>query len=1526
MGSQLDLPSYSSFITSLGNVICLYYFKVNYDEGNSMSKGEINLDKKIKRPLFRTLLVWFLLLALLPMGISSWLYYYQAQKSLIASAQNTLIKESNVTNEYVSAWFHYRFMDLSHQAEALINIELISDLSEQFNNTQLPLKSYVESAAWIATVEEKQADLLQLSNNYDYIKDLFLIDTKGNVLFSVMKKEELGTNLLSGDFSTTKFAKAVTLALSRGEKQFSDIEYYNDPSELSPSGFMTTPLIDHQGHIVGVFAIQLNLKRIVKRILSRNDNNSSLKHYLIGEDRLLRSPIQNDLKTILKQKVESLVIDHWLSDESSVELNVYEYLGPEGETVFGVYHPVKTAAVKWALISEINKSEVFSPIIKIAISLFFVVTISILIVLAVAIFQVKRILAPVNQLIFTAEKVIQGETDQQVSVDGDNEFKHLADVFNVMLSKRLESDLALQESNQSLRDALLELSGQQYALHEHAIVSITDTDGFIEFVNDKFSEVSGYDHDELIGRTHNLMNSGVHDDFFFKKLYETIYGGKVWHGQVCNKNKNGNLYWLETTIAPFKDDEGNILRFIEIRTDITKQKEYAKKQQIALVISDIKLNMAKELVASTSLTQRLKLSLEHLFRLSGFKLLNKAGLFIFNEKSHSLELAVQLGSFDNQEVVIADLKEQCASQLDKPQFIQNTTTSLLIKHGEIVPHGHYIIPILASQSEDNKTGLVGVLYLLTEPDAQLSDSKQVLLEDLVDLFSAAIVREKARKLLKQATVSAQQSSVLKSEFLASMSHEIRTPMNGVLGMLGLLQNSDLNHEQLHKANLAKNSAESLLVLINDILDFSKVEAGKLELDIIDFNIHNLMGEFSESMAFRAQEKGLELILDMATIDHSMVKGDPGRIRQILTNIVGNSIKFTDEGEIKITTSLEIKTSDNLLLTCSIEDTGIGIPADKINTLCDSFSQVDASTTRKYGGTGLGLAISKKLCALMNGEITITSELGKGSCFTFTAEVKASDSIQSTLPKVDIRQLTLLIVDDNKTNREVLRGQLEHWGAKVVEAESAELALACCKERLREGLAIFNVAFLDMQMPEMDGAQLGEAIRAEPLFDDMRMVMMTSIANQNETQFFAKLGFDAYFPKPATAKDLFEALHVVADNGTALQKAFPLVTRDYLRTLVPETKSNAEMFSTISFEGKAALDKSKIKLLLVEDNVVNQQVALGLLSTFGFTADVAENGQVALDLLNATEVAFDLILIDCQMPVLDGYETTHAIRLGQGGNLHIDVPIIAMTANAMLGDREKCLNAGMNDYIAKPIDPNLFETTLYKWLATDAVVPSESFSIDVTAKATKDTKDIVWDQQDALHRVVNNEHLLVDLLTTFKQEIPSKLIELSSLLATEKQEDIRAIAHTIKGAASNISAFKLTSFSFELEQLAAQNKQQSYSELFKKIKHSYEELVVELSLYIDDFKEKGSEPEDNILLSEQDLEAHLLTLLKRLKESEFIDSEEISPLVSSCNNSEVVILLEQLHMQVGMFDLANAIVTIKAALSLLSDHTNSQLEV
>ncbi len=623
------------------------------------------------------------------------------------------------------------------------------------------------------------------------------------------------------------------------------------------------------------------------------------------------------------------------------------------------------------------------------------------------------------------------------------------------------------------------------------------------------------------------------------------------------------------------------------------------------------------------------------------------------------------------------------------------------------------INVAQTQSENNLRATFLVLTLMTvllalvlsvvftrlSKDTQALSSKNLgLKRQQAEIESQNNSITQANEQLQKRSIELEQAMQTKSEFLACMSHEIRTPMNGVLGMLGLLLKESLTKSQQHKANLAQSSAQSLLVLINDILDFSKIDAGKLELETIDFNLVKMLNEVTQTMALRVEDKDLELVLDTAQIHTPMIKGDPGRIRQIITNLLGNAIKFTEQGEVVVRASIQAHqvNQEQITLTCSVTDTGIGIPEEQHASLFEVFTQVDASTTRKYGGTGLGLSICKKLCQQMGGDIQVTSTTEKGSCFEFNLSLLKSQKVCQAIPTAKIKDLLILIVDDNYTNLEVLRGQLEYWGAQVIAVNSGLGALKILeKHHQNRNRQAINLALIDMQMPEMDGAQLASKLQSDSRFDTLKLIMMTSMTRHGDAQFFANLGFSGYFSKPVSPSDLFDALVVITEGGDILQQASPLVTRHYLRALdhdhAPAYDEKVDPALTVNGEA--------CRVLLVEDNQINQLVAMNTLENLGLKVEVANNGIKALKMLNASpqHAPYNLILMDCQMPQMDGYETTKAIRKGDGSNRYCKVIVIAMTANAMKGDREKCLAVGMDDYISKPFKENELQSILARWL-------------------------------------------------------------------------------------------------------------------------------------------------------------------------------------------------------------------------------------
>jgi PAS domain S-box-containing protein len=827
---------------------------------------------------------------------------------------------------------------------------------------------------------------------------------------------------------------------------------------------------------------------------------------------------------------------------------------------------------------------------------------------------------------------------------------------------------------------------------------------------------------------------------------EVLRTGQLHHAVEEHQVQGGELRWIERLKGPLRDADGNIVGIQVLFWDVT-DREHAQKA------------LDREQYLLHALMDNVPDSVYFKDRESRFLRISRA----------------QAGRFGMAS------PEEAIGKSDADIFTTEHAQQALANEREIMATGQ---PMVAR---------VQRLTWPDRPDTWVSTTKMPLRDNdgqIVGTFgiSRDITELKQAQLeLEQARQAAEAASRTKSEFLANMSHEIRTPMNGIIGMTELALDTELTPEQREYLEMAKSSADYLLTVINDILDFSKIEAGKLEIEHIDFRLRDCVEETAATLALRAHKKGLELACHVHPDVPDALRGDPGRLRQILVNLIGNAIKFTEQGEVVVevrsqepgTRSQEPGASgrqsashassgpwplapDSCLLHFLVRDTGIGIPADKAGLLFQAFSQVDSSTTRKYGGTGLGLAISEQLARLMGGRAWVESQVGRGSTFQFTAQFGRSTSPQPDFPAeaVQLSGLSVLVVDDNATNRRILQEILTNWGLVPTVVPGGKEALAALDEARRQGRP-FALILLDGMMPEMDGFELAARIKEQPDLVGAALMMLSSGDRKEDSARCKQLGVAAYLVKPVRQSDLLDAIvNTLSERG-------PAGTRS-TRQIRPATKPA----------------QRRLRLLLAEDNAVNQRVAMRLLEKRGHSVAVVSSGRQAV--AAALEQSFDAVLMDVQMPELDGFEATAAIREAErarGGH----VPIVAMTAHAMKGDRERCLAAGMDGYVSKPLQAEAL------YAAVEGGPTAPAFSDEPSSGELLD--------ESAIRRNFGDDAFFRDVAGAFLESCPAWQAEIRSAVASGDAAKLRLAAHTLKGAVSHFGARPVYDAADRLEQLA-----------------------------------------------------------------------------------------------------------------------------
>jgi two-component system sensor histidine kinase/response regulator len=898
-----------------------------------------------------------------------------------------------------------------------------------------------------------------------------------------------------------------------------------------------------------------------------------------------------------------------------------------------------------------------------------------------------------------------------------------------------------------------------------ATVVITDLQGSIEYVNPKFVEITGYSAEEAMGQNPRILKSERQSKEFYKDLWDTIIRGEEWRGEFCNKKKNGKIYWESASISPVRDVKGEITHFVAVKEDVTERKktEEAAKLEEERLESLLRLSQMKE----SSEKKITEFALEAVVKLTRSKV---GYLHFYDETDQSLELFSW--SKETQKLCTAEktahypVKDagvwaDCVRR--RKAVIHNDYQGMHEKKG--YPEGHF--PVIRHVSVPLFDGerIVAVTGVGNKVDPyDEADVKQLSL--FMNNMWGIMKRKRADEDLKKAKEAADAASRAKGAFLANMSHEIRTPMNAVIGMNYLMQKTEMSSRQRGYVEKMDRASHTLLSLINDVLDFSKIEAGRLDLEKIEFSLSEVLDDVANILGMAIREKGLELVIETEPSLPKHLIGDPVRLGQVLMNLANNAVKFTDKGEIVIKVKTAHKESKKAAIEFSVSDTGIGLTEQQKENLFEAFTQADYSTTRKYGGTGLGLAISKALVEKMGGRIHIKSEPGRGSTFSFNAEFGLSGKRSSMPWRSKLKDLKALVVEDNRELGKAIVRSLKTIVGEISAAPSGELAIEEIR-KANETHKPFDLVFMDYKLPGIDGIEALKRIRQDPYLSPAPSVIIVTAHDEDSVREKAENAkADGFVVKPVTGSMLLNA------------------AMDFLSKRVRVSSLTAGPWDSSSDTLNAIRG---FRLLLVEDNEINRQVATELLQGEGLEIDIAENGAKAVAKLIKAEKAYDAVLMDLQMPVMDGFEATRRIR-EQADNRKI--PIIAMTADVVGDIRRQVLEAGMNDYISKPIDPPALFNTLLQWISPDAV--SDPYrqtegKRPLTASDEPLPRLPGLDIEDGLSRIGGNLELYYKLIDKFREGHARDAVEIREAVERGDSERARRMSHTLKGVSGNLGA-------------------------------------------------------------------------------------------------------------------------------------------
>jgi two-component system sensor histidine kinase/response regulator len=969
----------------------------------------------------------------------------------------------------------------------------------------------------------------------------------------------------------------------------------------------------------------------------------------------------------------------------------------------------------------------------------------------------------------------------------------------ILYGRKLARDAGLIEKETGRQLAAMQASEERFrTLSAASPIGIFETDasGRCTYTNDYWQKMIGLNATESLGDGWARVTHSDDRESLIAEWANAVREAREFSHEyrVCRAS-DGEYRWVHARARPVMGAGGKPAGYVGTVEDITERKraaaELLERAHLATFGAEVCLAVTQKGTQREMLDRCTRLMVEHLG--AAF-----ARVWTLNNPENMLELQASAGMYTHLDgahgrVAIGQYEVGVIARDRKPHLSNSIIGDPRVPDQEwarregMVSYAGY--PLIVQDE------LVGVIAMFARKPH--SEAVFQALAVAANAIALGIERKSIEADLVKARDEAMSAARAKSEFLANMSHEIRTPMNGVIGMTGLLLDTDLSRPQREFAETIRNSSDALLAIINDILDFSKIEAGKLTFEMLDFDLRDVVEGSMEVLAEQAQARGIELTDSVLPDVPFLLRGDPDRLRQVLTNLVSNAIKFTPRGEVVVRVSKESESSTHTVVRFQVKDTGMGIPLEVQPRLFQAFSQADGSTTRKFGGTGLGLAICKRLTEMMHGHIGVESEPGRGSTFWFTAKLEKQPPGAEPVVKIsrDLTNLRVLVVDDNATNRQILRHQIVAWKMQKGSAASGREALDILSAAVADGKP-FDIALLDMQMPEMDGMTLARAIKSEPTISRTRLIILTSLGQPCPAEELKAAGIEAYLVKPVKQARLYECLANIMGRAEPESGSKPGAGLGEARPSGPV----------------GAPPANRGRVLVADDNQVNQKVALGQLAKLGYTGDAVSNGLEVLDALQ--RFPYDVVLMDCQMPELDGYEATRKIRereqgRGESKPAGSRTYIIAVTAHAMQGDREKCLDAGMDDYVSKPVRNADLQAALERWeaVARPRREPSPPAAETSRPVSTEKISSGPASEEPPVDVERLNEfsdgslEMIREIVQLYLDQTVKQIEQLKTAIQAANIRDVERIAHSCVGASATSGMTAMVPTVRELERIA-----------------------------------------------------------------------------------------------------------------------------